>query len=192
MRARARALALTYLDRPDAVPPTLVAPVLRVAAGSGDAALYDRVLEKLRASTGTPDTYYRYFNALTAFRDPALVQRTLAFALSDEVRSQDAPALIAPLLAGPQGDLAWAFVTREWEAVTKKLGVFQGVPAIVSGLGGFCTAERGREIAAFFKAHPVPAAARGLSQALERIDACVALDRRQSPPFAQWLSKQGA
>lgn len=140
----------------------------------------------------TPDTYYRYFNALPAFRDPALVQRTLALALSDEVRSQDAPALITALLAGPRGDLAWVFVTREWEALTKKLGVFQGVPAIVSGLGAFCTAERGREIAAFFKAHPVPAAARGLQQALERIEACVALDRQQSPAFARWISKPGA
>ncbi len=191
VRARARALAIAYLDRPGSLPPTLIAPVLAVAASGGDAALYDRLLERLREAAETPDAYYRYFNALTAFRDPALVERTLAFALSDAVRSQDAPALIAPLLAGPRGDLAWAFVTREWEPLTEKLGVFQGVPAIVSGLGGFCTADRGREIAAFFKAHPVPAAARSLSQALERIDACVALDKQQSSAFATWLAKHG-
>ena len=191
VRGAARALALEHLARPDAVPPTLVAPVLAVAASGGDAALYDRLLEKVRASAGTPDAYYRYFNALVAFQDPALVRRTLAFALSDEVRSQDAPALLAPLLAGPNGDLAWTFVTTEWDAITKKLGVFQGVPAIVNGLGGFCSADRAREVAAFFKTHPVPAAARSLQQALERIEACAAVDARQSPAFSGWIKNRG-
>ena len=55
-------------------------------------------------------------------------------------------------------------------------------------LGGFCSAAKGAEIRAFFAAHPVPAAARALQQALERIDACVALDQRQSAPFATWLA----
>ncbi len=192
VRAGARALAIDHLERPESVPPTLVAPVLAVAASGGDAALYDRILAKVKASAGTPDAYYRYFNALVAFQDPTLVKRTLAFALSDEVRSQDAPALLAPLLAGPNGDLAWTFVTSEWDAITTKLGVFQGVPAIMSGLGGFCSAERGREIAAFFKTHPVPAASRVLQQSLERIDACAAVDTRQSPAFTKWMAKHGA
>jgi len=37
----------------------------------------------------------------------------------------------------------------------------------------------------------VPAAARGLRQALERIESCVALDARQSKPLSEWLATAG-
>ncbi len=190
LQARARALAEGYLANPASVPPTLVAPVLQVAAAGGDAALYDRYLAKVRAAANTPDEYYRFFNALDAFPDPALAQRTLAFALSDEVRSQDAPSLLGQLLAGRHGDAAWAFVQTKWEAIVTKVGVFQGIPNIVGALGSFCSPARSAEIEAFFKVHAVPAAARSLRQALERIDSCTAVDVRQSPAFAGWLAKQ--
>ncbi len=192
LQARARALAAGYLANPASLPPTIVAPVLQVAAAGGDAALYDQYLARVRASAGTPDEYYRFFNALAAFGDPALAERTLKFALSDEVRSQDVPTLIAPLLGGGNGAATWAFVQTNWDALAGKLGTFQGIPAIVGALGAFCSADRSAEIAAFFKAHPVPAAARSLQQALERIDACTAVDVRQSPAFAAWLAKTGA
>ena len=191
LQAKARALAAGYLADPASLPPTIVAPVLQVAAAGGDAALYDQYLAKVRASAGTPDEYYRFFGALAAFQAPALVQRTLAFALTDEVRSQDVPTLIAPLLGGGNGATAWAFVQTHWDALAGKLGTFQGIPTIVGGLGAFCSAERSAEIAAFFKMHPVPAAARSLQQALERIDACTAVDVRQSPAFATWLAETG-
>jgi aminopeptidase N len=192
LQARARELALAYLDDPALLPPTLVVPVLQVAAAGGDASLYDRFLERVRASGGTPEQYYRFFNALGGFGDPALVRRTLAFAMSAEVRSQDTPALLAQLLNSEAGrEAAWTLVTTDWEALTEKLGTFQGIPYVVGALGGFCSPARAGEIRAFFHAHPVPAAARVLEQALERVEACAALDQRQSPPFAAWLAKSG-
>jgi hypothetical protein len=142
----------------------------------------------MRASVNTPDEYYRFFNALPAFQDPLLVGRTLRLTLADEVRSQDVPTLIAPLLGGATGDAAWSFVRAEWDALSQKLGTFQGIPNIVGGLGGFCSEARAAEVTAFFKAHPVPAAARALQQAVERIQSCTALDARQSPALASWLA----
>ncbi len=189
LQARARALAEGYIADPASLPPTLVAPVLQVAAAGGDAALYDRYLAKVRASADTPDEYYRFFNALPAFSDPALATRTLEFALSDEVRSQDAPALLAQMLTGRHGNRAWAFLQTRWDAITGKVGVFQGIPYIVGALGGFCSAERSEDIAAFFKTHAVPAAARSLRQALERIESCTAVDVRQSPALTAWLAE---
>ena len=59
-----------------------------VAGASGDAALYDRYMAQLQKVSGQPEEYYRFFNALSAFSDPALVQRTLAFAISPAVRTQ--------------------------------------------------------------------------------------------------------
>jgi aminopeptidase N len=187
VRAKATALTLAYLDRVDSVSPSLIGAALNIAAGAGDAALYDRLRAKMQASAATPDIYYRLFGALPAFRDPALVQRTLASTLTDEVRSQDVPTVLAQLFGGAQGDAAWTFVQQQWEAITTKVGVFQGVPAIVGGLGAFCSTERANEVKAFFEKHHEPAAARSLRQAIERIEACAAIDARQSAPLTAWL-----
>jgi aminopeptidase N len=191
VQQRARTLALAYLDDRSAVPPNIVNAVLRTAAAGGDRALYDRYVAELGKTGSTPEEYYRFFNALAWFRDPALVTRTLEFANSAEVRSQDTSTLIAVLLNQPDAqERAWSFVQANWAALTEKLGVFQGIPGIVGALGGFCSTERAADIRAFFDKNPVPAAARGLQQALERIESCVALDQRQSAPFTRWLSAQ--
>jgi aminopeptidase N len=188
---RARALALAYLDDPSAVPPNIVGAVLRTAAAGGDRALYDRYVAQLARTRATPDEYYRFFTALGFFRDPALVTRTLEFASSSEVRSQDTSTVVSLLLNQPATqELAWAFVKSHWTQLTEKLGVFQGIPGIIGSLGGFCSTERAADIRAFFEKNPVPPAARVLAQSLERIESCVALDQRQSTPFTRWLSAQ--
>ena len=188
LQTKARALAEAYLANPASLPPSFVAPVLQVAAAGGDAALYDRYLAAAKASLAAPEQYYRVFNALASFRDPALADRTIAYALSPDLRSQDTPTLIGQLLNSSASDKMWAALSSQWTALSDRLGSFQSLPYIVGSLGGFCTAERAAEIRTFFAAHPVPAAARGLAQSLERIDSCVALDKRQSAPFAAWLA----
>ena len=189
VRNRARELAVGYLARSTSLSPTLVSPVLQVAAAGGDAALYDQFVARMNASASTPEEFYRYFNTLALFRDPALVARTQQFALSAGVRSQDAPLLFAQLLSSSSTqDATWSVVKAEWSALIAKLGTFQGLPNIVGSLGAFCSADRAAEIKTFFAAHPVPEAARVLQQALERIATCSAVTARQSPAFGKWLA----
>ena len=191
VQQRARTLALGYLDDRASVPPSVVGAVLRTAAAGGDKALYDRYMAELTKAKSTPEEYYRFFNALAWFRDPALVTRTLEFAGSPEVRTQDAPTLIGLLLAQPASqDIAWSFVKSKWPTLTERLGVFQSVPTIVGSLGSFCTPEKAADIKAFFAKNPVPPAVRLLQQSIERIESCVALDQRQSAPFTRWLAQQ--
>ena len=54
------------LDKPGSVEPTLLAVLVKLAAIDGDAALYDRYLERSKAATD-PEEQYRYLYALTAF-----------------------------------------------------------------------------------------------------------------------------
>jgi hypothetical protein len=163
--------------------------VLRVAAASGDAALYDRYMAQLEKSSGQPEEYYRFFGALPAFGEPALVQRTLRFAVSPAVRTQDTGTLIAGLLGQSRSrDAAWAFVQAEWTTLTQKLGTFQGIPGIIGALGGFCSTQAAARVRQFFTANPVPSAGRTLQQAIERIENCAALTARQSPALTSWLS----
>jgi puromycin-sensitive aminopeptidase len=159
-----------------------------VAAASGDAALYDRYVSRLATLTAQPEDYYRFFNALPAFGQPDLVQRTLAFALSAEVRTQDTASLLAGLMSRPASrDAAWAFIQGQWPALTQKLGTFQGIPTIVGSVGAFCSAERAAEVRQFFDRNPAPSSQRTLRQALERIENCTALREGQSAALETWL-----
>ncbi len=188
VQQRARELALRYIDDRMSVPGTLASIVLNVAAYGGDPMLYDRYMAQLPNLSGKPEEYYRFFNALTSFRDPALVQRTLQFAISADVRTQDTSTLIGGLIGQPWSrDAAWAFVKENWDTLTKSLGVFQGIPRIAGSVGAFCSREKEAEVEQFFKEHPVPAAERTLRQAYERIDNCVAVKERQAPAASAWL-----
>ena len=188
VQSRARDVAAAYLSDPTSLSGTLADAVLSVAAHGGDAALYDRYVSALRQQGADTDAYYRYFNALPDFRDRALVLRTLDFALSADVRTQDTGSLIASLLARPWArDFAWEFVTTNWGRLTQRLGTFQGVPTIIGALGNFCSAEMADEVGRFFQIHPVPTSQRALAQAIERMQNCAAVARRQAEPMGRWL-----
>jgi aminopeptidase N len=191
VQRRTRELADAYIADPRSLAPSLAPTVLQVAAVGGDAALYGRYLAQLEVLGANPEEYYRFFNALTAFRDPALVKRTLEFAVSPGVRTQDVATLIGGLMGRPWArDATWEFMRTQWKAIAAKLGTFQGIPGIVNTLAAFCSSTRAAEIRAFFKENPVPAADRLLAQALERIESCAALDARQSAPFTTWLASR--
>ena len=190
LQRQARTLVERYFDDPASLPPTLVSAMLQVAAAGGDAPLYDRYLARMQASLSTPEEYYRYFNALAAFRTPALRARTMELALSKEVRTQDTSILLAQLLTSRSGqDEAWAYIKGHWPAVVDKVGSFQGMPTLAGALAAFCSADKSTDIKAFFDAHPLPEVARTLQQTYERIATCIAVDARQSPAFTRWLAE---
>jgi len=190
VQATVRGLALRYIADPGSISPTLANSVLQVAAVGGDAALYERYLEQLKASSDEPERYYRYFNALPWFADPALVARTLEFAVSSEVRSQDASTLLGALIQHPwSSDQAWEFTRERWPVLLKTLNIFQAIPDLVNAFGAFCSVSRANDVKDFLAKNAVPAVARAARQATERIDSCVALDLRQSKPFAAWLAR---
>jgi aminopeptidase N len=190
VQRKARELAVQYISNPSSIPSTLAPSVLQVAAVGGDAALYEQYLAQLRKGGVQPERYYRYFNALSWFSDPSLVKRTLDFAMSSEVRSQDASTLIGSLLVHPwSSNLAWEYTKEQWPTLLKTLNIFQAIPDLVESFGAFCTVARGNEVKEFLAKNSVPAVARVAQQAVERIDNCVALDMRQSKPFSAWLAR---
>jgi aminopeptidase N len=186
----ARDLTAKYLADSRALPPTVASMILNVAALHGDAALYERYLTQVQQLSGNPEEYYRVFNALAWFSDPALVRRTLDFTLSASARSQDVGTLIAGLMGRPAArDATWVFVKAQWPALSKKLGTFQGIPDIVSATGNFCSIEAADDVRKFFVQNPVRSSARTLQQSIERIESCAAMRLRQSAPLARWLER---
>ena len=188
VQRRAREMAVRYISNASSLPGTLVPAVLRVAALEGDEALYDQYLVRIRALAAEPEEYYRFFNALSWFENPALVQRTLRFAVSQEVRTQDTGQLIAGLIARPASrDAAWSFVKAQWPTLTQRLGTFQGIPGIIGSVGNFCSKNAADDVRQFFANNPVPSSERTLQQVFERIETCAALAARQGPALTVWL-----
>jgi aminopeptidase N len=188
VHTRARELATKYIADRMSLPGTLAPTVLQVGAVAGDATLYNQYLAQLEKTAADPEEYYRFFNALPWFRDPALTTRTLEFSISPAVRTQDTGTLIAGLISRPWSrDAAWEFTKTHWTTLTQKLGTFQGIPTIIGALGSFCSTDKAAEVKPFFARNPMPSAERTLQQSIERIENCAALVRRQSPASARWL-----
>jgi aminopeptidase N len=191
VQKRSRDLVAMYLEDPRSLPSTIAPPILQVAALDGGQTLYERYIARLGELAAKPEEYYRFLNALPWFRDPALIKRTLEYAVSPAVRTQDTGTLLGNLMLKPWSQEAtWSFVQVNWTTIVKTLGEFQGIPSIVGSLGGFCSTARANEIRAFFKKNPIASSQRGIQQAIERIENCVALKERQAKPFAAWIAQR--
>jgi aminopeptidase N len=193
VQGKARTMAAEYMTDPASLPPTLAPKVLQVAAYGGDTALFNEYLARLETLTSQPEEYYRFFNALPYFDEAGLITRTLEFAVSPKVRTQDTATLIAGLLARPWSrPQAWAFVKEHWTELTTKLGTFQGIPVIVHATSSFCSTEAAADVRQFFDKHPAPSAERGIAQTIEKIGACAAVAERQSVPLSNWIRGLGS
>jgi aminopeptidase N len=182
----AKKLANQYLTDPSSVDHEIAIPALQIAARDGDQSLYERIMADLK-SAKTPESYFADIFALNRFSDPKLVEKTLDYAISPQMRSQDAPYLISGLMQNPAVERqAWSFVQTHWENIQNLGGAFAG-GAIVQATSGFCDSGMRDEVQAFFTSHPAPAAERSLKQSVEQMNYCVDLKAQQGPKLASWL-----
>ena len=106
--------------------------------------------------------------ALADFPGEALLDRTLAFAFSGEVRTQNAPFLLNRCIA--QRDLgarAWQFVRQHWDEANR-LFPNSLIVRMVDPVKLLVRPHQQAEVAAFFAEHPIPQSTRTLAQLLER------------------------
>jgi puromycin-sensitive aminopeptidase len=176
-----------YLRDRAAVDPDLADLVVGLAARRGDARLFER-LRREAGRAATPQERRRFLLALGAFSKPALVERALDLSLRDEVPTQDVALLLARLLGNPAARAAtWAFAKRRWPALRRRLPPML-VTRVVDALPALQTPALRREVAAFFRRHPVPTAERAVRQALERFDRNAELRRREAPAMRRWFA----
>lgn len=183
-----------FLNNAGSLHPDLRGVVCSIAVAHGREEVYESVLGLYRAAS-LQEEKSRYAVALTQSRDTGLLERTLDFALSTEVRMQDALFLISVVAGNPNGkDLAWEFVKTRWEELDRIYGDSKYMLGrLIEGVvSGFSTEEKRREIAQFFAEHPVPGADRALRQSLERIDMSIKWLERNREPARKWFEKRRA
>jgi aminopeptidase N/puromycin-sensitive aminopeptidase len=190
--AEARQLAdRAYASGPQKVDihPIFTDKAMTVAAANGDAALYEKVMSASR-NPADPGAQSDALRTLAIFTDPALVTRTLDYAVSGEVRNQDSWIPISILLSAVgTRDQTWSYIQNNWDKVHAQMTTNSG-SRVVAAAGNFCSAERHDEVAAFFATHKVNAAERTLAKALDNINDCIELQKAQEPGLHEWLSKQ--
>jgi aminopeptidase N len=186
----ARKIADKALTDPNSVDRELAGGAFGLAALNGDPDFYDRVMAGLK-NPKSPEEYYMYFFTLPQFSDQKLLQRTLDYALTPDVRSQDALGLITNVMGNPAGEkLAWDFIRQHWTEIEKAGGPFASAQ-VVGATSVFCDAGLRDQVTDFFTAHKVAAAERTYKQSIERINNCVDLKAQQESQLASWLGQHG-
>jgi aminopeptidase N len=184
--ADARKVSEQYLSNPASVDPTLAATALNVAAQNGDATFFDQ-LQRASQTSGDPQLRTQALRALASFRDEALVVRALDYALSGQVKNQDALFLVQIEMRDRRTrDATWQYVQQNWPKVRAQITTWMG-GGLVESMGGFCSTDRSSQVSEFFAAHSVSATSRALDKARNSIADCVDLRVAQAPNLKQWL-----
>jgi len=166
--------------------PAMTGTALAIAARNGDPSFYEKI-RKASQIVKDPGLKTDFLHTLARFTNPALVEATLKYAISGEVRTQDSWVLLAILLSRSETHAqTWAFIQENWKQVQATLTESSGA-RIVTAVGSFCTQDERTQVEHFFAEHKVDASERALRKSLESIDACIALRKSQQGELAQWL-----
>ena len=182
---QAQALFEAYQVDPGNVRPDLRGVVFSLVAQEGDRAMYDRIWN-LERNAELHEEKIRLLMSLARFQQQDLLRETLDRALTDDVRLQDTIFVVSAVAANNRGrDLAWEFLKEQWDEFDRRYGGGGfGLMRLVATTNAFTSDAMRDDVAAFFEAHPTPAAERTIRQALERIQLNTAWLGRNAPELA--------
>jgi puromycin-sensitive aminopeptidase len=164
---RCRDLLESSTEPDNAVDPELVAAATSVVAATGTVADYER-LQHGFLTASTPQEQLRQLYALTEFDDEALILRTCEFALTDNVKTQNAPFVLRMAMANRRhGAAAWGFIKDNWEHANKEFPT-NTISRMVDSVKLLTAPELVADVQMFFVEHPIPQAVKTLDQILER------------------------
>jgi alanyl aminopeptidase len=183
-------LARRYLAAPGSVDPELADAALTLGALAGDRALfadYRRHFENAR----TPVERGRYRKALGRFRDPAVQEEILRFALSGALRPSEILRTADGLAETERGaERYFLWVRENYDAIAERVPPIL-LPALPSAAGG-CSAERLELGERFFAepGHSVPGTGHQLASIADQVHDCLRLRQREGPAVAGYLSRR--
>jgi aminopeptidase N len=185
---QARRWTEAYLADPASVPPSLATAALKLAACRGDAALFDTLKARFEA-TKVPTERTRFLAALANFRDPALVDRSLAYVFAGPLRPQETMSIPRGVAGAPKGrDKAWMWMTANYDKIAARISpeflVF--MPYFAMG----CSERRLDAAKAFFAVteHAPAGTAMELAKVEEAVTDCARLNTREGDAVRRYLA----
>ena len=187
--ADAQARCRTMIDDPD-TDPELAAAASAAVASVGTDADFDDYLNRFRTAP-TPQLKLRYMYALAEFPTQEQIHRTIDLALSNEVKTQDAPFLLNRCIANrAHGPAAWESVRKQWPELLERFPN-NTIVRMVGSITTLTTPHLVADVQGFFSEHPIPQATKTLEQLLERQRVNADLRNREAEPLAAALAAQG-
>ncbi len=152
------------------ISPDIRGLVYALVAENGGAQQQKQLMALYKA-TDVHEEQERIGRSLGNFKQTGLLTKTLEFAMSKQVRSQDAPGLVIAVGRNPLGrELEWQFVQKNWKEITKRYG--HGghlLEWFIAPVARFSSQAKAKEVELFFKKNPAPGIVRTVRQHLERI-----------------------
>ncbi len=159
-----------YLKDQNSLNPDIQDAVFSLVAWSGDSKTYQKLLD-LYKKAQSQEQKIRFLGALSSFKDPKLLLKTLNFSQSKDVRSQNMHVPIIRISGNHHGKkILWPWLKKNWKSLRTKVGV--GSPLlnrIVSSISSVADESMQGEIKQFFRKNPTPGTEMTLAQTLERI-----------------------
>ncbi len=169
------------------IAPDLRGVVYSIAARYGGSREYKMLLD-LYAKAEMHEEKNRLGNSLGNFRNKALLEKTLHFALSDTVRLQDKTRMIAYVTMNPMGlEISWPWIQRNWKTFTERYSGTRDLLHLIDPMHVSSSKILAGELKAFFKKHKVAGMQRTLDQTLEQIAANALWLQRNKKSVAEFL-----
>jgi puromycin-sensitive aminopeptidase len=150
-----------------------------------------KIFEKMHRESEIHEEKDRCARALTQFKDNELLEKTLEFIMSEEVRDQDTPILLSSTWYNVYGQsLTWQFIKRNWKEIVRRYG--EGgffLSRLLSPLGEHNKLKDLKDAKKFFSKNVAPGAERTLEQVYERIESNAAWLKDDKKSIGKWLGK---
>jgi puromycin-sensitive aminopeptidase len=171
---------------PAAVDPNLLPALVSILAFTGDAARYEEFADRFK-SAATPQEERRYLFSLAMFRQPALLDRTLAGTLDGQIRVQDAPFMVGAVMSNVYGrEQGWRFVKSNWDLLDRRFPK-QGLRRMCGGIAGLTKPDIERDVREFFQARKIDLGGKTLEQYLEQLRIGVSFGERYGRVLVEYL-----
>jgi aminopeptidase N len=151
-----------------------------LVAENGGEKEFDIILKMYKKETFQEEKD-RLLRSLCVFKEAHILEKTLQFAFSEEVKAQDSFKVVAFISANPYGrDLALKKVQKEWGNIVEKYGGGHLYSRFIKPFANFTTKKNADEIEKFFKVHESRGLERTIAQVIEQIK-----------NNAEWLKRDG-
>ncbi|OGE30746.1 hypothetical protein A3C59_03455 [Candidatus Daviesbacteria bacterium RIFCSPHIGHO2_02_FULL_36_13] len=151
------------------VEPDLRGVVYNLVAANGSQKEWDELV-KMYKSEENQQEKDRLGRSLGLFKQKTILQKSLDFAISKDVRFQNTLGIIASVWGNPEGRyLAWEFVKKNWKMLKERYAGGHYFTRVFGPASEFTKVSDAKDIESFVKKNPTPEAERTIAQALEQI-----------------------
>ncbi|XP_055910052.1 puromycin-sensitive aminopeptidase [Eupeodes corollae] len=180
-----------HVDGVAALPADLRSTCYKAVLMDGDESTFQEMLKMYR-STELHEEQDRISRALGSIGDVKILRKVVDFAMSGEVRAQDAVFVVVAVAMNPKGrDMTWEYFKENYPKLLEQYqGGFLLVRLIKYLIENFASEEKALEVEEFFRTRDFPGTERTVSQSVETIRLNAAWLKRDLQSLTEYLSKQ--